>query len=273
MEFYYLNSKNEKLDFMNFPYLARDISELLNYGHSYKYNGNKISGFYDTVSEIPFSINVYADSKEEYKSAANRFFEVTEYDVVNNKKGKLYYNGQYVECNLISNKKSDWFEQIGLHVANVNMVTDFPYWIHEMSKQFMPAIVPGIQDGLDFQFDYPFEFANNGPGTEKWFVDHYMPCDFEMTIYGPCIEPKIYVNRYPYQIHTILEEGEYLTIDSRRNSVIKYKRNGEIENIYNSRDFSYSVFKKMPCGLMYFDWNGMFGFDLTVFLERSEPKW
>ena len=272
MEFYYVNSKNEKLDFTKFPYLAKDISELLNYGHRYKCNGNKISEFYDSVSEIPFSVNVYADTKEEYQDAANRFFEVTEYDFVSGNKGRLYYNGQYVECNLISNKKDDWYEEIGFHVAYVNMVTDHPVWITEDSKQFYPGHKEA-EGGLDFPFDFPFDFTSNEKRSERWNVDHLTSSHYKMTIYGPCVNPRILVNGYPIQVFTELEANEYMVIESRKHTVTKYLANGTTENAYNSRQFEPSIFEKIPSGLLTFDWNGAFGFDLTLYLERSEPKW
>ena len=38
---------------------------------------------------------------ETYIKACDRLFTITEKDVIKNAKGRLYYNGQYVLCNLI----------------------------------------------------------------------------------------------------------------------------------------------------------------------------
>ena len=276
MSISYMNSSGKTFEFTKDNGIRVMDADFHKY--SYEYEGSELEfgiekeKFKKKPCTYPVKLYFYGSANKR-SQRMNELHDAAEFDRSNRKRGKLFRGDWYIGCYIIEGDSYSHENLNGVTVKDISFFCPYPFWIREVSKQFMPAIIPGIQDGLDFQFDYPFEFANNGPGTEKWFVDHYMPCDFEMTIYGPCIEPKIYVNRYQYQIHTMLEEGEYLTIDSRRNSVIKYKRNGEIENIYNSRDFSYSVFKKMPCGLMYFDWNGMFGFDLTMFLERSKPKW
>ena len=94
-----------------------------------------------------------------------------------------------------------------------------------------------------------------------------------MTIYGPCENPRILINGYPRQIFTSLESNEYLVIDSRDSTVIKHLANGTTVSVYNSRQFQPSIFEKIPSGLLSIDWTGLFGFDVTLFLERSEPKW
>ena len=68
-----------------------------------------------------------------------------------------------------------------------------------------------------------------------WNVDHYAPCEFLMTIFGPAVEPRIVINGHPYQIYTTLDENEYLQIDSRNNQVIKYLANGIQQDIYDLR--------------------------------------
>lgn len=271
-EFYYLNTQNQKLDFTEFPYLAKDISELENYEHNYDHEGNEILDFYEGLSEIPFSVNVYGDTVEEYEAAANRMFEVTEYDVKANKRGKLYYGNQYVLCNLISNIKDNIYEEIGFHESHITMITDHPYWIHEVYLQFIPTEQKEIADGLDFPTDFPFDFAIEKTGV-KWInIEHYTPCDFKMRMYGPCTDPCVTINGHPYQIITTLESGEYLEVDSKAQTIIKYMENGTTSNLYNSRLFEYSVFKKIPCGESIINWNGTFGFELIVYMKRSELK-
>lgn len=93
-----------------------------------------------------------------------------------------------------------------------------------------------------------------------------------MRMYGPCTDPCVTINGHPYQIITTLESGEYLEVDSKAQTIIKYMENGTTSNLYNSRLFEYSVFKKIPCGESIINWNGTFGFELIVYMERSELK-
>jgi hypothetical protein len=43
-------------------------------------------------------------------------------------------------------------------------------------------------------------------------------------------------------------------------------------NLFDSRNKAQSVFEKIPEGALTFAWEG-FSFELTLFEERSEPKW
>lgn len=94
-----------------------------------------------------------------------------------------------------------------------------------------------------------------------------------MTIYGPCVDPKIIVNGYPYQVNDTLEAGEYIVIRSREKKVMKYLSNGTIQSIFEKREKKNSVFKRIPSGELILNWDGTFGFDLTIYKERGAPKW
>lgn len=93
-----------------------------------------------------------------------------------------------------------------------------------------------------------------------------------LTVYGPVENPRILVNGYPYQVNTTLYSNEYIAIDSRENTIIKTLANGQRVNIFDLRDKEQSVFEPMPGGDISFTWSGLFGFDLVLFNERSEPR-
>ncbi len=69
-----------------------------------------------------------------------------------------------------------------------------------------------------------------------------------------------------------------MVIDSRQN-LDPDKRcyivhaNGKMENVYNDRDSEYSIFQKIPPGTVYIYYSRAYGIDLTVYVERGEPKW
>ena len=77
---------------------------------------------------------------------------------------------------------------------------------------------------------------------------------------------------HPYRVETTVYEGERLVIDSKKGTVKKIGRLGEVVDCYNARQKDYSVFQKIPPGLNVFQWSGGFGVDITLFDERSEPK-
>ena len=106
-----------------------------------------------------------------------------------------------------------------------------------------------------------------------WDIDHVTASDFEMIMYGPCVNPYVIINGHTYTVYTDLEAGEYLVIDSRAYTATKYLSNGTTQNMFNERGLADSIFEKIPSGLLRINWSGDFGFDLTLFLERREARW
>ena len=95
--------------------------------------------------------------------------------------------------------------------------------------------------------------------------------DFRIIVYGPVVNPRIQINGHPYQVNDTLLVGEYMVIDSRNNTITKYTGSQAI-NLFDFRDKAYSVFQPIPGGTLRLNWTGLFGFDLTLFEERSEPR-
>ena len=94
-----------------------------------------------------------------------------------------------------------------------------------------------------------------------------------MIIYGPCTNPRITISNHVYQIFDTLSANEYIEIDSRNSTVKKYLANGTVQNIFYKKGNSNSVFELIPAGDILVSWNGEFGFDITVYKERSVPEY
>lgn len=146
-------------------------------------------------------------------------------------------------------------------------------WITILDKRFYPQIKPAPDSGLDFSADIPFDFTNEKRGSSSFEINHIIPSDFEMIVYGPCVNPKVLINGYPYEILTTLEGNEYLILNTAEQTITKYLSNGTTDNLFNDRGYDYSVFEKIPPGLINVNWSGDFGIDLYVFLKRKEAAW
>lgn len=269
----YVNHQGESIN-LDDDKIILQYQELYDYSWDTESKNGKITGFYRENATIPISVSVTADTEEEYLKILNDFFTVTEKDIMTLRNGKLYLGNQYLSCFISGSIKEDAFMGVPFQIKNLTLITDHPFWITEQHIQLLPSSrkTPEKQ-GLGFPFDFAFDFAPKKSGSETVRIDHYKSSDFKMIMYGPCIDPVLKVNDYPYQIYTTLKEGEYLEIDSRANTVMKYAADGTTESLYNSRAFEHSVFEKIPAGGLRLIWNGGFGIDITLFLERSEPKW
>ena len=132
----------------------------------------------------------------------------------------------------------------------------YPMWAEEESKSFYPdsADKGEIYNFLDYPYDYQYDYSKPLSGTEHWYVDHYRSSNFQMTIYGPCANPRIIIVGQVYQVYDTLEAHEYIVIDSRKKTIIKRLANGTEQNIFYKKATGNSIFTEIPSGDILINW-------------------
>ena len=210
--------------------------------------------------------------REEFVQNMEKLYKIISVDSEAGKYGRLYVNDTFLPCQIYKTKKTGWKGYVYTEVELTFLAPELS-WITILNKQFFPQDEPTSANGLDFPFDFPFDFANEKRGSAAFEIDHIIPSDFEMVVYGPCTNPKILINGYPYEVFTTLERGEYLIINSMEQTIIKYLLNGTTANLFDVRGYDYSVFEKIPSGMVAVNWSGGFGIDLSIFVKRREAKW
>lgn len=283
MNFRYVNSRGEILDFSEFPYLFQS-GDLVNYSWKYDSSNNRITNIRREVGERAFKVGLipdwslpYAEKRAALKEAAEHLFNVIEYDVINNTDGRIETDtGSYFPCRILVSDKSDWEKPTAYMFHDLTAVSGKNAWISEQDFSFYPAVSESEHSAaefLDYQFDYEYNYTKQKSGISSINISHIATSDFKLTIFGPCNNPKILIAGHPYEVFTSLSDGEYLIIDSINNTIIKYLTNGTQESVYDLRRKAKTVFEQIPPGYNTVSWDGSFGFDLTVYIERSEPLW
>lgn len=102
---------------------------------------------------------------------------------------------------------------------------------------------------------------------------HLTEANFSLVIYGPVTNPAVNIGGQNYLANIVLETAERLEIDSRTETVTKVMANGERVNAFHNREKGETFFKRIPPGRQAVAWTGKFNWDLTIYEERSEPKW
>lgn len=269
MDIKYVNSRNQEVNLNKEPYKML-VSDLLDYEWEEVVYNNKIRGFGYSVSEKELNIDVFRGNGQTARDNMNDLTDIFETDVISGIPGRLYINDQYMNCFIKSSKKTGW-ETNEIIPCTYGLITDYPFWIKEQKRGFFPQ--NGVaSSGLDYQFDYKHDYTGKQSGSEDWYIDHFAPSKFVMNIYGPCVNPKVDIGDNTVEIFDTVNENEYIQIDSRNHTVVKYMTNGFIKNLYDNRAKDKSIFNPMHYGNAIVSWNGTFGFDVTLFLERSEPK-
>lgn len=288
MKFYYVNSKGKRINFYEYPFIMQD-GNLLNYSYSYEVSEGsrqKLVNVKRGAGERSFKLALLPNieiglSLEErrnaLKSFADELFETFETDTANNVNGALWTDtGCYLPCRIIASDKDNNGILNGLPFCfeTFKAVSDKNAWIKPVTASFYPGNSADSQDGsTDYPYDYEYDYAGSKTGVGYFALDHYTNCDFEMVIYGPVVNPVININEHPYIVYTSVNSGEYLVINSENAEVYKVLNTGERISVYDLRGKDYSVFNKLPAGNLVISWNGSFGFDITAFVERSEPLW
>lgn len=217
----------------------------------------------------------FRGNQEERADAAEEFLKITNRDIINEKMGRLYFKNHYLNCYVISSE----YKNVGrarVVQKTYGIYAPRPVWITEEKRLFQKIVGNSGETGdfLDYEHDYNYDYTMPYSGDVIWQVDHYAPCEYEMIIYGPCVDPRIVINGHIYQVYVTLDENDYLKINSRENSVVQYLANGTQRDLYDYRvKITGSLFDLITPGNVRVVWSGEFGFDLTLFCERSEPRW
>lgn len=270
----YVNSEGVEVILNKEPYKVL-MSDLTDYDSVEVERNGKIACFTKEITERDLNIDIISNSKEATQELCNKLNEVFEKDIYNDVAGKIYINDYYMRCFIKSCKKSKRGNGV-IRSYEYTLITDYPFWIKETPYQYLPEdpISGGdsiLTEGVMFP-EFQFDFFR-AKGDEILYNPSFADSNFILAIYGFVENPQIAIAGHPYRVETTIYEGERLVIDSLTHTVQKIGRLGEITNLYNARDKHYSVFKKIPPGMNTFQWSGGFGVDITLFDERSEPKW
>ena len=206
------------------------------------------------------------------KSLVDNLHEDFERDLRNMTPGRIvwgdwYINGYITTSSTAPDMNNVWTDN------DVSIWCPRPFWVKETTKHFYPVEEPQVQTYLDYTYDYQYDYTFDVSGGTVWVRDFPFESDFKLIIYGSAANPRILINDHPYQINDTINSGEYVTIDSRNNTVIKTLAMGVEVNDFDKREKSSSVFQQIPGGDLKIVWSGLFGFDLTLFEERNEPRW
>ena len=236
------------------------------------YNGRPRMSSKRKSAKRSMSIVVSAGTTIECMQNLSELSDFFDTDVINGTAGRIYVGSGYLKCFVIKSTKSDKYIKTRRTTVAFDVLPDGEEWIYEQTHIFRPQEESKTGNNLDFNFDFPFDFYN-GMSNMTLSNEGIADADFEMIIYGGCWDPEIMIDDHVYRVKSQLEDGEYLVINSLTKKIYKIKNDGEKVNQYHLQDRDWYVFQKISSGKHNVSWGGWFGFDITLFERRSEPKW
>lgn len=265
----YINHVNETIEFGKDGIWMCE-NESIDFSWKIVNKNNRISGFQKGIVSKSIPVVIKARTEDKLNKLKNKLFEVFEKDVLAIKHGKLIIGDYYLRCFVTESKKSDYLRQSNSINVTLTISTDFPYWVKETTKTFnYGSGNPG--SNLDFNNDFPYDYASNLRNVSLNNTGFY-ESNFSICIYGACNNPSVVIAGHEYKVNTAIEANEYLVIDSAEKTITLTKKDGTKVNCFNYRNRDSYIFQKIPSGMNTVSGSN-FKFDITLFDERSEPKW
>lgn len=265
----YVNSQHQEVDLNKDPYKML-VSDIIDYEWDTVESWERIIGFKRKITKKNIDIDVLKINGISARELQNQLTDFFETDITQMSAGKLYIGNYYLPCYIYSSEKENW-ETDAVMTCEYGIITDHPFWIREHPYYFKKSQAKSTNNKR-YAYRYAYRYANGLMNTAI-VNDHYADCNFRLIAYGPIVDPLVYIGGHEYLVKIILEEGEYLEIDSAAETVVKVNAFGERINAFNNRNFASSVFEPIHPGRQDIGWSGRFDFDLIIYEERSEPKW
>ena len=284
----YTSSAGVVFDLLSFDGLK---TESANY-HKYTWDRNTSArqfgerlNYFTKNAQIYSATFLFRGSKASRKAKIDSFHFETERDIVNESPGKITWGSHYIECFIVSSS-TEPRDDGGVYTENeVEIYCPYPFWIEEKSISIRPTDTdnPHIQtdkgypSSRSFAYGYPYSYSVDKNAVVFQLGEHYASSNFKMVCWGPASGISINIGGNLYKVDYAIRANQYMVIDSRpltpaNRRAYVVSESGIITNVYDYRDPDYELFKPIPGGNVIINYSRSYGIDLTVYLERSEPK-
>lgn len=268
----YVNHLGEELTFGR-DGLYVNQSDIHDYSWTVTSNKIKITDIQRGMRSITLPVRVACTA--EGMAMRNRLYEIPERDVVNGRYGKLWVGDYYLECFITASKKQNYSIMDNYMAVTLTVTTDRPMWIRE--NVYRLNAYESSQEAsefLDYPYGFPYDFFSGASTSRPINNEGIGSAHYKLLFFGNATNPYVYIDGVVIGVNATIESDQYICINSLDHTVNLVANNGDITNLYNNRIKSNtSIFEKIPEGLHYLVWPGVYGVELTIYEERSEPLW
>lgn len=231
--------------------------------------GTRVSNFLRESAEYDAELVFYGEP-EEIKATISDLHNDFENDIRQKKTGRIVLGNYYIDCYII---QSDSIPMETWDYVNnkIHIYAPYPFWVSDY-KITLPTAAASGSTFLEYKYDYRYDYTDPSVGSKNIKLDSPFTSEFQIVIYGLAVNPRITINGHPYVLYATIPSGAYVIIDSRSKSIMQYNVDGTRFNMFNYRNKTNSIFEKVPGGNLEITWDSSFGADLTIYQERSEPK-
>lgn len=250
-----------------------NYNDLRDFQWEYTQKNNRIISFDRKITEKELQVLILCRDEEQGTALKNRLFEVMEKDVLAMQNGRMVIGGYYLKCYVTGSKKSSYLISKGYLLVNLTIVAEHPYWIRESTTLFEPGMEPPAGKNLDYPHDYKFDYHSGSKGQSVLMNGGFEAADFEITVYGKCSSPAIFINSILYSVDAEIHADECLKINSLTKKIYKTGYDGTITNLFHMRGREDYIFTKIQPGRNVVLCDMSFRFEIMLIEKRSEPGW
>lgn len=276
----YVNSKGQVIEFGQAPYYVK-YNEIRKYSWAYDMyqSYNRIARFNRGLSERQLPVIIVAASVAACTAAKNRLHEVIDYDVQKKTKGKLYIGDYYISGYFFSAEPSSYLESGCKANITLNFVAEKSVWIRELKTEFLrksedESSGSGTTLGTKSPpYDYPYDYLIDDVTHTTIINESITDAAVVIIVNGFAENPSIRIGQNLYEFELTVERGEYLKIDGLNKEATLVDLSGNSSSVFGYRNKEHDLFAKVPEGTNSVSWSGSFEFTITLYEERTEPKW
>lgn len=276
--YYYDHNNMLKLTLNEYPYVT-EPSDFKNWLWEYNDQFGRLNTFRRAKAEWELPIGIQNDSKEKRDELCDIFTA----DLLANQPGRLVLRDWSLKCYITQAEyeyghyNTELDRKVLFQVRAVDST-----WTRESTRAFS-----GVPGGSPVLEDLWRDYVNTGEPNRGYDYGYNLVEShdaeielagasgngYRITVYGPAVDPAIYINGHPVRVNVTIESGDRLVIESNgpARSIEILKANGARLNAFNYRDKEYSPFIDLgdDVQLSY----GAIRFDFTAIERRSEPTW
>ena len=275
---YYYNRKGRlKLTIGEAPYyMLQGAGEFKDHSWGYDQQFGRYRNFRRDKNPYPFSIIITSNDMADYDALCDIFND----DVIAGEPGYLLINGWKLEC-MVTKAEHNFYGHRD-HVIDFEALSSNSTWTRAVTRSYNGTSSGGGSD-IDLGRNYAYNDGILGRGYNYGYegsAAHSASIrlrgtdnGYEALIYGPAINPTIYINNKPVTVNVSISAAERLRIISNGSikSIDILQLDGSAESAFVYRDKENSPF--ITLGELNELTFGAIKFDFTTIERRSEPSW
>lgn len=288
-EVYYESSNGEKFNLLDFEGVRIKDACFHDFNWDPQYIERNFGGIITEFKRQPKQYSIvfnFRGSLKDRKEKIEKFHFCTEWDITHMQPGKIVWGDDYA-LGFFTAHKTEPVDTGNEYTQNTATFTNFyPAWIEEKVITIHPnEQIPGeldINKGFPAErtipLSYPYEYSYSmGENATYIQIDHYSTNNFKLIVYGPAQDVEVTIAGHLYKVNYPLLSNQYMVIDSRPTTdpgdrCYLVKADGEVINTFDYRDPRSDIFTPIPPGNFVINYPREYGIELTIFIERSEPR-